>query len=520
MFLYVALKCGLRYFEFIQGVSVMKKLLSLIVSISLALSCLPYTAIATENVKVVLDGQPIEFDVPAQIINGRTMVPMRVIFEKLGATVDWNNDTQTVISTRNGTTISLTINNSTMFVNGKGIMLDSPACLVDGRTLVPVRAISEAFDIKVKWEDVIQTVLLSTTGKFVEPNVTMYAADGRTQSVPASQVESNLSVGWYLEPVTTMYALDGRTAIVSKSDVVAWREAGWYFSPRQTVYKVIAYDSMWNSHTIDAFNLIGSASQCEDIDVSDKTIYIDNECTISVASQYVNDIWIYPVSSETTIDDFVEEYGYKEKYFYHLSSLSSSSKSLNLQNGSYIACVNVGGEVSFVGLKVGKINYITPLSNKIAKEYNNIINQDKYQDYMMLWCDYTIYDIDKDSIPELIIDIGSDQADRRIHIYTFENGQAKYIGESWSSHSYFASIPDKNGIMKINAHSSQQYAEILSIKDGIINDEELFYKYLTSEEWIANNERYYNPNELYDGSAILDFFKTNDLSGFKTIINT
>lgn len=109
------------------------------------------------NISVSLNNNIIEFDTKPQIINGRTMVPLRAIFETLGATVDWNEKKQMVTATRNETTIKLTINNATMHVNGNAITLDSPACLVDGRTLVPVRAISEAFDIQVEWKEIKPT---------------------------------------------------------------------------------------------------------------------------------------------------------------------------------------------------------------------------------------------------------------------------------------------------------------------------------------------------------------------------
>ena len=104
---------------------------------------------ANGDITVVIDGKQIAFDVQPQLINDRTMVPLRAIFEALGATVDWDNDTQTVTSTKDGTTISMTINNPTMYVNGTVVTLDSPACLINDRTLVPVRAISEAFGTKV-----------------------------------------------------------------------------------------------------------------------------------------------------------------------------------------------------------------------------------------------------------------------------------------------------------------------------------------------------------------------------------
>ncbi len=119
-------------------------------------------AMANDDIKVKIDGNQIVFDVQPQLINDRTMVPLRAIFEVLGATVDWNNDTETVTSTKDNTTISLTINKPTMYVNGVAVTLDSPACLVNDRTLVPVRAISEAFKCGVDWEETTSTVYITT----------------------------------------------------------------------------------------------------------------------------------------------------------------------------------------------------------------------------------------------------------------------------------------------------------------------------------------------------------------------
>ena len=100
---------------------------------------------ADEDIKVKLDGNTLSFDVPPQIINDRTMVPLRAIFEALGASVDWNQQTKTVTSVKGDTTIKLTIDSNTMYVNGNAVTLDTPACVVNDRTLVPVRAISEAY---------------------------------------------------------------------------------------------------------------------------------------------------------------------------------------------------------------------------------------------------------------------------------------------------------------------------------------------------------------------------------------
>jgi len=133
-----------------------KKTLCLIMTV--LFSVVVTTAMAGDNIKVKIGGEPVNFDVQPQLINNRTMVPLRAIFEALGATVDWNGETQTVTSTKGDTTISLTINNPVMTVNGAEVTLDSPACLVDGRTLVPVRAISEAFNLPVEWVDSTKTV--------------------------------------------------------------------------------------------------------------------------------------------------------------------------------------------------------------------------------------------------------------------------------------------------------------------------------------------------------------------------
>ena len=128
----------------------MKKILT--VTLILILSLLVCNAVfAEDNITVKIDGEVIDFDVQPQIIGGRTMVPMRAIFEKLGATVEWEITTQTVTSMRGETMVSLTIGVPTIIVNGSPKELDIAPCVIDGRTLVPVRAISESFNMNVNW---------------------------------------------------------------------------------------------------------------------------------------------------------------------------------------------------------------------------------------------------------------------------------------------------------------------------------------------------------------------------------
>ncbi len=170
---------------------------------------------------------------------------------------------------------------------------------------------------------------------------------------------------------------------------------------------------------------------------------------------------------------------------------------------------------AMVFLSIGSITVKANEKEEIITAYINILKSSQYQDDGAQECKYIIYDIDKNDIPELIVDIGESERERKMYFYTFEDGQAKSIGDRGGSHSYFASIPDKNGIMIITAHSSRQYAGIVSVVDGAINEEELFYKYLTPEEYIAHNDGYYKPDELYNGSVELNFIGKNDLSGLK-----
>lgn len=112
---------------------------------------MPAKPIIDKDVDVSVNDMYLYFDQEPIIEDGRTLVPLRTIFEALGAEVDWNSQTQTVTASKKGTTITLQIGSNTMYKNGKEIVLDVPAALKNGRTLVPVRAISEAFGCDVTW---------------------------------------------------------------------------------------------------------------------------------------------------------------------------------------------------------------------------------------------------------------------------------------------------------------------------------------------------------------------------------
>ncbi len=113
---------------------------------------------------VVLDGNNLTFEVPPAIENGRTMVPLRAIFEAPGASVQWDDASRTVTATKSLTVITLTIGSENAYKNGEAVSLDAPGMIVEGRTLVPLRFVSEAFGVQVGWNGDIQTVTLTSLG--------------------------------------------------------------------------------------------------------------------------------------------------------------------------------------------------------------------------------------------------------------------------------------------------------------------------------------------------------------------
>lgn len=112
-----------------------------------------YIARGAEEIGVTIGGEYLDFDVTPMMETGRVLVPMRQIFEALGADLTWDAETSTVTAVKGDTTITLTIGSAEALKNGKTITLDVPAKLVNGRTMIPIRFISESLGYDVKWNN-------------------------------------------------------------------------------------------------------------------------------------------------------------------------------------------------------------------------------------------------------------------------------------------------------------------------------------------------------------------------------
>lgn len=142
---------------------------------------------------VNLDDKQLLFDIPPIIEDGHTLVPLRPLFEAMGATVLWDQSTQTVSATKNGTTVVLQIGSTSPTINGQVKQLEVSARIVNGRTLAPLRFVAEAFGASVGWESTTQTITITSSGS--------------SSSDTAAVID--------LQPATIVRVVDGDTLVVT-----------------------------------------------------------------------------------------------------------------------------------------------------------------------------------------------------------------------------------------------------------------------------------------------------------------
>lgn len=156
----------------------------IVLAVVLAAAAMPVGAQAPANITVLVDNQPVQFDVPPQMAYGRVLVPLRGVFERLGASVVWTDQTQTVLAQRGATSVSLVIGQTQAMINGQPVAIDVPPMVVGGRTMVPLRFVSQALGSTVNWDANTSTVAIMTGGTAGLPPSRTY---GPGSSVPPSQ---------------------------------------------------------------------------------------------------------------------------------------------------------------------------------------------------------------------------------------------------------------------------------------------------------------------------------------------
>jgi hypothetical protein len=164
-----------------------------------------------DNWVLLIDGLSLNLDVLPIIQNGRTLVPFRAIAEAMNIDVSWDDQTRTVNATDGNTTVRLQIDNRTAYRNNIPMTLDVAPQIVAGRTLIPLRFFSEAFNCQVGWDSTIFQVSIISPPKAMTV-IGFYAlGDSQTSS-------------W-----TNLFGQTYPTAATGNTDILSELALGWYY---------------------------------------------------------------------------------------------------------------------------------------------------------------------------------------------------------------------------------------------------------------------------------------------------
>ena len=114
------------------------------------------------EVNIVFNNKWLYLEQPATNVNGKILVPMKAVFEKMGADIKWNEQTKSVTATKDGINIFLTIDKNTATINGKTVSLEASPKIINGNVMVPFRFVGEALGAEVDWEAETKSVIITS----------------------------------------------------------------------------------------------------------------------------------------------------------------------------------------------------------------------------------------------------------------------------------------------------------------------------------------------------------------------
>lgn len=164
----------------------MKKSVATILAVLMAAT----PVFANDTVRVFSNGNEVADK--GIIVDGRTLVPVRGVFEYMGYDVEWDNSTKTATLTneKKNSVITLTNGESTFNVNDKTITPDVPQQIVDGRFMLPLRAVGEAVDAKVGWNQDTKTATINENNNFFKMD-NVDKDDPIIDEMPVNEVTAN-----------------------------------------------------------------------------------------------------------------------------------------------------------------------------------------------------------------------------------------------------------------------------------------------------------------------------------------
>ncbi len=133
--------------------------------------CVMPAQASSDDIKVYVNGHKLIFDDPPVIENDRTLVPLRAIFEAMGVPVYWDESSSTVIAIKDDVEIKITVGSCSPTIDGKAVAIDVPARIINGRTFVPLRFISDAFGSNIDWFGNSRTIMVNSHSEINIENV-------------------------------------------------------------------------------------------------------------------------------------------------------------------------------------------------------------------------------------------------------------------------------------------------------------------------------------------------------------
>lgn len=247
----------------------MKRICSLLTLFCLLAMALPLQSLmAAPAIGLFLDGQALSTDVPPALINGRTLVPLRVVSESLGAAVTWISNREPIIIRKGSDEVSLQIGVKTATRNGETLTLDVPAQVISNRTMVPLRFISESLGAEVAWVSPPPSVQITS------PNGELSQATVETENGSPSALVFTSSKSINLGE--SSFSNDGREFTVQVKNITAQAEMVDDLGPQGiTGYSVAPGEGLTATVTVNLGDDASYRSPQAALSADGKTLRID-----------------------------------------------------------------------------------------------------------------------------------------------------------------------------------------------------------------------------------------------------
>lgn len=172
----------------------MKKIIAFAFIITAVFSLSTFTAYA-DDINILLDNEKLSFSTKPIVLNDRIMVPLRETFEAFGATVTWDENTQSATAVNDGYSVSVTIGSDKIHTNDNVIKMDCQAIELNDRILIPIRYAANAFGCSISWDDISSTAFISSVPSYECYDISPTPVPVYNSVIPSSlYIEENLDV--------------------------------------------------------------------------------------------------------------------------------------------------------------------------------------------------------------------------------------------------------------------------------------------------------------------------------------